>query len=66
MFRTMFLQEGKIASLLTHANIVQVNDFGEDGGRFYICMELVEGRNVAALVEQCREGREQLAPRFAA
>ncbi len=66
MFKAMFLEEGKIASLLQHANIIHVNDFGEDEGRFYLCMELVEGCNVGELVEQCRGGRDMLAPRFAA
>jgi serine/threonine protein kinase len=66
MFKAMFLEEGKIAALLQHANIVHINDFGEDQGQLYLCMELVDGRDAAALVERCRTSRELLAPRFAA
>ncbi|HUB06136.1 MAG TPA: serine/threonine-protein kinase, partial [Myxococcales bacterium] len=65
MFKAMFLEEGRIASLLHHPNLVRVDGFGEADGRFYLCMELVEGRNAAALVDHCRKTRDLLAPRFA-
>jgi len=46
-----FLREGKIAASLDHANIVTVFDVGEEGGRYFIVMELVEGTNLLDLVQ---------------
>src|ERR1700722_5129871 len=41
-----FQTEARAAGLLAHPNIVVVYDAGEDDGRFYITMELVEGRSL--------------------
>ncbi len=46
-----FQTEARAAGILTHPNIVVVFDAGEEGGLFYITMELVEGRSLAALLE---------------
>lgn len=47
-----FLNVAKVASLLTHPNIVQVFDSGrlEKRGIYYIVMEYVEGQNLNALL----------------
>lgn len=42
-FVTMFKDEARIAAHLAHANVVQVFDFDEVDGLFYIAMEYVEG-----------------------
>ena len=42
-FTRMFVDEAKIALSLNHANIVQVFDFGQEKGDFYLAMEMVEG-----------------------
>jgi len=39
-----FKTEARAAGQLAHPNIVVVHDAGEEGGLFYITMELVEGR----------------------
>jgi serine/threonine protein kinase len=39
----MFLDEARLSSRLTHPNIAQVFDFGEDAGTLYLAMELVPG-----------------------
>jgi serine/threonine protein kinase len=54
-FLARFVREGKVASSLEHAGIVKVFDVGEDGGRYFIVMEFVEGRNLLDLVSE--EGR---------
>lgn len=41
-----FLREGKAAAKLTHPNIVTVYDVGQEGDRFYIAMEYLEGLNL--------------------
>jgi eukaryotic-like serine/threonine-protein kinase len=38
-----FYNEARAAARLSHPNIVTVHDVGEDGGRFYIAMELLAG-----------------------
>src|SRR5262249_1879916 len=47
-----FRQEGLIASMLTHPRCVFVLDVGEDAGRPYIVMELMEGSSLKDLVER--------------
>jgi serine/threonine-protein kinase len=39
----MFLDEARIASRITHANVCSVFDFGEAGGEYYIAMEYLVG-----------------------
>jgi serine/threonine-protein kinase len=46
-FRARFLQESKLASRLSHPNVVQVYDAGETDGSPYIVMEYVPGHTVA-------------------
>jgi serine/threonine-protein kinase len=40
----MFLDEARLAARLNHPNVVQTNEVGNDGSRFYICMEYLEGQ----------------------
>ncbi|HEX9288303.1 MAG TPA: serine/threonine-protein kinase, partial [Anaeromyxobacteraceae bacterium] len=54
-FVRMFIQEARLASRLSHANIVQVFDFDQVDGRYYIAMEMVRGRTLREVVERCRE-----------
>src|SRR5713101_8100303 len=45
-FVTRFQREAKAASSLQHPNIVQVFDYGQTDGNYYIVMELVEGTDL--------------------
>jgi WD40 repeat protein len=47
-----FLREMRSLSKLDHPNIVRALDAGEDNGRLYLVMELVEGTNLARLVRE--------------
>ncbi len=60
-FMRMFVDEAKIALSLNHANIVQVFDFGQIGGTFYLAMELVEGLDLMRLFHAVR-GQEDAFP----
>jgi serine/threonine protein kinase len=50
-FAKMFVEEARISSQLVHPNIVSVLDFDRDPeGRLFLVMELVEGKDLDALV----------------
>jgi serine/threonine-protein kinase len=57
-FHNRFLREARLAAQLSHANIVQVFDVGDDDGRPFIVMEYVEG---ATLGDELKE-RGRLEP----
>ncbi len=47
VFRDRFVREARLAAGLSHPNIVQIYDAGEDDGNPYIVMEYVDGRSLA-------------------
>ncbi len=49
-FVAMFLDEARIASRLSHPNVVQVFDFGEIDGRYYLAMEYLAGESLSSLM----------------
>ena len=53
-FAARFKQEARAAGGLSHPNIVSVYDYGTDGadGEQYIVMELVEGRDLATILQE--------------
>ena len=69
-FRRRLVREARIAARLSHPNIVQIYDAGEDDQRPYIVMEYVEGERFAELLR--RRGRlppnevVELAPQICA
>ena len=46
-FRSRFMREARLAAQLSHPNVVQIFDAGEEDGTPYIVMEYVEGRSLA-------------------
>jgi len=48
-FVRMFIDEARLAAQLQHGNIVQIFDFDEAEGSYYIAMELVEGCDLRKL-----------------
>ena len=51
-FRERFLREAKLAAQLSHPNVVQVFDVGEENGVPFIVMECVEGSTLAEELKQ--------------
>ena len=51
-FRERFLSESRLAASTEHAGIVPVYEAGEVGGRLYIAMRYIEGRDLGALLRQ--------------
>jgi serine/threonine-protein kinase len=49
---TMFLDEARLAASLHHANVVQVNDIGEEDGEYFFAMEYVHGEDVRRILER--------------
>ncbi len=51
-FVRRFQREALAASSLTHPNIVEVYDVGEDNGEYYIVMEYIEGKHLKSLLKK--------------
>ncbi len=51
-FVRRFQREAKSASGLSHPNIVEMYDVGEDDGKYFIVMEYVEGRTLKSLIKK--------------
>jgi eukaryotic-like serine/threonine-protein kinase len=50
-FLTKFKKEAEAVASLSHPNIVNVYDVGEDGKVHYIVMELIEGQNLKDIIK---------------
>mgnify|MGYP002619707825 CR=1 FL=1 len=61
-FMRMFVDEAKIALGLNHANIVQVFDFGQVEGAFYLAMELVEGIDLMRMFHAVKNAGDVFPP----
>lgn len=51
----MFLDEARIASQLSHPNVVQIFDVGREDETYYLVMEFVFGENCARILERARK-----------
>jgi serine/threonine-protein kinase len=56
-FVRMFLEEARIAALISHPNVVQIYDVGEFEGHYFIAMEYINGPPVATVVRKLRAKR---------
>jgi len=54
--KARFLQEARVASSIVHENIMNVFDFGEEGGKPYIVMEFLRGENLRDAMRNNRAG----------
>jgi serine/threonine protein kinase len=50
-FVQMFLSEATLAARLNHPNIVQIFDFGESDGTYYLAMEYIDGPSLRTLLD---------------
>jgi eukaryotic-like serine/threonine-protein kinase len=54
-FVDMFVREARIGALLNHPSIVQMYDFGNVEGNYFLAMEYLRGRDVAAVLRRLRQ-----------
>jgi len=50
----MFVDEARVQALLDHPNVVQIYDFGEEGGSYYIAMEFVSGCTLRWVIDNAQ------------
>jgi len=61
VFRTMFMDEARVAGLVRHPNVVSVSDVGEDADGPYLIMDYVEGVSLSRVFRQAA-GDRRLIP----
>lgn len=59
-FTRQFLAEAQIAASVSHANLVKVLNFGQDAEGYVLALELVEGRDLSALLSKLKARGDKL------
>jgi len=59
-FVSMFIDEAKLTAQLVHPKIVQVTDFGEVSGQYFIALEYVDGLDALALLRTSAQRQVRL------
>ena len=65
-FVGMFFTEARVAAQLNHPNVVQIFDFGQASGTYYIAMEYIDGPDLRTLSRRAAELKQPLSPAFCA
>jgi serine/threonine-protein kinase len=65
-FVGMFFTEARVAAQLNHPHIVQIFDFGEAEGTYYLAMEYIDGPDLRTLAARATQAGVQLPPVFCA
>jgi serine/threonine-protein kinase len=55
-FLGMFLDEARLAARLSHPNVVQTNEVGQEGNRYFIAMEYLDGQPLNRLAYRLQKG----------
>jgi serine/threonine-protein kinase len=64
-FVQMFCEKARISALLNHPNIVQVYDFGQVDGAYFMAMEHLIGKNLSTVMRASRARGSALLPSLA-
>ncbi|MBN8466659.1 protein kinase [Corallococcus exiguus] len=59
-FVEMFLGEAQLAARLDHPNVVQIFDFGEADGSYFLAMEYIDGPTLRRLIKRSQELKQPL------
>jgi serine/threonine-protein kinase len=62
----MFCDEARLCALLHHPNVVQVYDFGQINGTYFLAMEYLRGKDLAGVMRAIRAAKSALEPSIAA
>ena len=62
----MFCDEARLSALLHHPNIVQVYDFGQINGTYFLAMEYLRGKDLSAVMKAIRQAKSGVEPPLAA
>jgi serine/threonine-protein kinase len=65
-FRSMFLDEARLAARLNHPNVVHTYEVGEQDGAYYIAMEYLEGQPLNRVISEGTKRGTPLDPWAAA
>jgi eukaryotic-like serine/threonine-protein kinase len=65
-FLRMFFDEAKISALLNHPYIVQIYDFGQIEGAYFLAMEHVQGRDLGNVMRKLSRAGQKIDPSLAA
>jgi serine/threonine protein kinase len=65
-FVEMFVNEARISALLNHPNIVQIYDFGQIDGSYFLAMEHLRGKDLLSVLRQLRVAGTKMSPEVAA
>lgn len=64
-FVNMFFSEAKLASQLSHPNIVQIFDLGKIGESYFIAMEYIAGRDMSVMIPKAKSLGIPFPPEYA-
>src|SRR6478609_2834067 len=59
-FVSMFIDEANVTAQLTHQKIVQILDFGDVAGQYFIALELIDGFDALQLLRACAQKRVRI------
>jgi serine/threonine-protein kinase len=59
-YERALIEEAKLGARLRHRNLVAVHDLGVDQGVYYVCMEYVDGADLATLATQAGQTGQAL------
>jgi serine/threonine-protein kinase len=62
----MFCDEARLCALLHHPNVVQVYDFGQISGTYFLAMEYLRGKDLSAVMKALRATHAAVNPSIAA
>ncbi|XHF09802.1 protein kinase [Archangium gephyra] len=65
-FVGMFFTEARVAAQLNHPHIVQIFDFGQADGTYYLAMEYIDGPDLRTLSARAVQAGVALPPEFCA
>lgn len=54
-FVKRFKREARVVAALSHPNIINILSYGEEGGRYYFAMELLDGTDLGTILKKKKE-----------